>query len=69
MRFESREKVCRDLHPKTGGKAQEKICMGFMDFWDALWLVLRMYYIDKLLNVIKSMYVDNQACVCKRGGG
>ena len=36
---------------------------------EALWLVLRMYYIrDKLFGEIKSMYVDRSACVRIKGG-
>ena len=36
---------------------------------EAVWQVLRMYDVgDKLLNRIKSMYVDSQACVRVKWG-
>ena len=51
--------------------------MGFIDLEnaydsvnrEALWQVLRMYNVgDKLLNGIKSRYVDISACVRVKGG-
>ena len=54
-----------------GMKAREKKCSvyEFHRFKEALWQVLRMYDGGgKLLNGIKSMYVDSSACVrIKRG--
>ena len=36
---------------------------------EALWQVLKMYHVgDKLLNGIKSMYVNSLACVRVKGG-
>ena len=52
--------------------------VGFMDLEkaydrvnrEAIWQVLRMYDVgDKLLNGIKSMYVNSQACVRVSGSG
>ena len=64
---------------QTGEKEREKKCrmyVGFMELekaYDrvnrkALWQLLRMYDLSgKLLNGIKSMYVDNLACVRVKG--
>ena len=77
----SREGVCRsDLCPKSdiGESTGEKcrVYVGFMDLEtahdrvnrEALWQVLRMYDEGgKLLNSIKSMYVNSLACVRVKG--
>ena len=65
---------------QIGEKAREKkrsLYVGFIDLEkahdrvnrEALWQVLRMYdVVGKLLNEIKSMYVDSSACVRVKGG-
>ena len=65
---------------QIGDKAKEKnhsVYMGFIELEkaydrvnrEALWQVMRMYDVGgKLLNGIKSMYVDSSACVRVKGG-
>ena len=58
-------------------KRKNAVYVGFIDLEkaydrvkrEALWQVLRMYNVgDKLLNGIRSMYVDRSACVRVKGG-
>ena len=57
-------------------ESKKVVYVGFMDLakeYDmvnrrALWQVLRMYMSGKLLNDIKSMYVNSLACVKIKGG-